>query len=396
MKIMTFNIRNDGIIPFSKWKIRLEGFVNLIKQEKPDIIGTQEMTYKAKKYLETLIKDEYIFYGKSRKRTNTTYDEYNCILVKKNIKVLNTYTYSLSETPLTPKTKFKGDPFPRIITFIETDDFYIYNTHLTAKISKNKLLQLNCITNLLKRNKPIIIMGDFNLGIKKLESFTNKNNLINTTKDIGKTYSTKKELFHLDHILISKELKYKNTMKYNYKYKNKYISDHYPIMTEIRKDNNMNKYMKIAKELANKNLITNDGGPFGACIVKDGEIIGKGSNHVLKNNDPTAHAEIMAIRDACQKLNTYDLKDCELYTSCYPCPMCLSAIIWSNIKTVYYGNTKEDAANIGFRDDFIYNYINNLTKDKQNEETLKLIKLNREETIEEFNKFKEKTDKTIY
>ena len=158
----------------------------------------------------------------------------------------------------------------------------------------------------------------------------------------------------------------------------------------------MNKYMKIAKDLAHENLITNSGGPFGACIVKDGKIIGKGSNHVLKNNDPTAHAEIMAIRDACKNINSYDLSNCELYTSCYPCPMCLSAIIWSNIKKVYYGNTKEDAANIGFRDDFIYNYINKLTKDPQNEEVLFLKAMDREETIEEFEKFKEKNDKIIY
>lgn len=154
--------------------------------------------------------------------------------------------------------------------------------------------------------------------------------------------------------------------------------------------------MKIAKDLAHENLITNSGGPFGACIVKDGKIIGKGSNHVLKNNDPTAHAEIMAIRDACKNINSYDLSNCELYTSCYPCPMCLSAIIWSNIKKVYYGNTKEDAANIGFRDDFIYNYINKLTKDPQNEEVLFLKAMDREETIEEFEKFKEKNDKIIY
>ena len=158
----------------------------------------------------------------------------------------------------------------------------------------------------------------------------------------------------------------------------------------------MNNYMKIAKELSEDNLKTNVGGPFGACIVKDGKIIGKGSNHVLANNDPTAHAEIMAIRNACKNINSYDLKDCELYTSCYPCPMCLSAIIWSNIKTVYYGNTKEDAANIGFRDDFIYSYIKNLTEKEDNGKTLELQCMDREETIKTFNKFKEKIDKTIY
>ena len=153
----------------------------------------------------------------------------------------------------------------------------------------------------------------------------------------------------------------------------------------------MNKYMKIAKELSEDNLKTNVGGPFGACVVKDGIIIGKGSNNVLSNNDPTAHAEVMAIRNACKNINSYDLSDCELYTSCYPCPMCLSAIIWSNIKKVYYGNTKEDAANIGFRDDYIYNYFKN-----NDSKVLKLECIDREETIETFTKFANKSDKIIY
>ena len=157
----------------------------------------------------------------------------------------------------------------------------------------------------------------------------------------------------------------------------------------------MNKYMKIAKELSEKNLKTSVGGPFGACVVKEGKIIGKGSNHVLKNNDPTAHAEIMAIRNACKKINSYDLSNCELYTSCYPCPMCLSAIIWSNIKKVYYGNSKEDAANIGFRDDFIYDFINKLS-DKKSNKILDLECIDSKETIKAFNKFKEKDDKIIY
>ena len=153
----------------------------------------------------------------------------------------------------------------------------------------------------------------------------------------------------------------------------------------------MNKYMAIAKNLANENLETNNGGPFGACIVKDGEIVGKGNNHVLGNNDPTAHAEIMAIRDACKNLNKYDLSGCELYTSCYPCPMCLSAIIWANIKKVYYGNTKEDATNIGFRDDFIYEFIKN-----PDDKVLNLENMDREETIKSFNEFQNKVDKIIY
>ena len=158
----------------------------------------------------------------------------------------------------------------------------------------------------------------------------------------------------------------------------------------------MNDYMKLANDLANDNLKTNAGGPFGACVVKNGKIIGKGSNNVLLNNDPTAHAEIMAIRDACKNINSYDLTDCEIYTSCYPCPMCLAAIIWSNVKKVYYGNTKEDAAEIGFRDDFIYDYIGKLSKNIQNDNILSLNPLDRKETIKAFDDFKNKEDKTIY
>ena len=153
----------------------------------------------------------------------------------------------------------------------------------------------------------------------------------------------------------------------------------------------MNEYMMEANLLARDNLKTNVGGPFGAVIVKDGKIIGRGSNHVLSNNDPTAHAEIMSIRDACKNINSYDLTGASIYTSCFPCPMCLSAIIWANIKEVYYGNTKEDAAYIGFRDDFIYDYIKNNTSNVLN---LKMI--DREETIKVFNEYSEKTDKTIY
>ena len=159
----------------------------------------------------------------------------------------------------------------------------------------------------------------------------------------------------------------------------------------------MNKYMNFADELGEQNLLTNNGGPFGAVIVKNDTIVGFGNNNVLKYNDPTAHAEIQAIRNACKNLNTYDLSDCELYTSCYPCPMCISAIIWANIKTVYYGNTKEDAAKIGFRDDFIYNYLELLAKnDKKANDTLRLIPMDRKNTIKTFNAFKNKNDKTIY
>ena len=158
----------------------------------------------------------------------------------------------------------------------------------------------------------------------------------------------------------------------------------------------MNEYMKQAKELADDNLKTNVGGPFGACVVKDGVIVGKGSNHVLKCNDPTAHAEIMAIRDACNNLNTYDLSGCEIFTNTYPCPMCLSAIIWSNVKKVYYGNTKEDADKIGFRDDYIYSYIDRLCDGIENSGVLELINIDRDETIKSFEEYEKKNDKTIY
>lgn len=157
----------------------------------------------------------------------------------------------------------------------------------------------------------------------------------------------------------------------------------------------MNQYMHLANELAKENIQTNHGGPFGAVIVKDKKIIGYSNNQVIKNNDPTAHAEVMAIRDACQKLNTYDLSGCELYTSCYPCPMCLSASIWANIKVIYYGNTKEDAESIGFRDNIIYEYFDTLQNQKENETILKLIPLDQAETKKTFAEFKNKSENKI-
>ena len=153
--------------------------------------------------------------------------------------------------------------------------------------------------------------------------------------------------------------------------------------------------MKIAIELSDNNIDSNKGGPFGACVVKDGQIVGKGTNRVLKDNDPTAHAEVTAIREACKHLNTYDLSDCELYTSSFPCPMCLSAIFWANIKKVYYAATKEDVSNIGFRDENIYIYINQVLSDELDKEIIKFESLNREEAVEILKKYKEK-EKTIY
>ena len=158
----------------------------------------------------------------------------------------------------------------------------------------------------------------------------------------------------------------------------------------------MNEYMDVAIDLSDDNFEKNYGGPFGACIVKDGKIIGKGINRVIKNCDPTAHAEIVAIRNACKNIGSHDLSGCELYTSCYPCPMCLSAIIWANIKKVYYGNTKEDAADIGFRDDFIYDYLDKLSDNKMNKKVLNLKSMNRDEAIEVFERYKKQEDKIEY
>ena len=151
-------------------------------------------------------------------------------------------------------------------------------------------------------------------------------------------------------------------------------------------------FMDEAISESAKNLETGHGGPFGAVVVKDGVIVGRGHNEVLKNNDPTCHGEIQAIRDACRSLGTYDLSGCELYTSAEPCPMCLSAIIWANIKTVYYGNSAKDAAAIGFRDDFIYDFIKRGCAD---ESTLALRQMGREEAIKIFEQYKEK-NMTIY
>lgn len=127
--------------------------------------------------------------------------------------------------------------------------------------------------------------------------------------------------------------------------------------------------------------IQNQGGPFSSIIVKDGEIIAKGSNRVTHNNDPTAHAEVVAIREACQKLNTYQLEDCILIASCEPCPMCLGAAYWARVKAVYYIASKEDAAKAGFDDSFIYKEIN-LPHEKR---SIPFIKVDIEEYNQPFN-----------
>ena len=133
------------------------------------------------------------------------------------------------------------------------------------------------------------------------------------------------------------------------------------------------------------------GGPFGTVIIKDGEIISSAHNTVVESKDPTAHAEVNAIREACEKLNTHDLSGCTLYTSAEPCPMCLSAIIWSNIKIVYYANTKKDADEIGFRDDMIYEYLKG-----NNKQLIEVRQIESEEALDVFKKFKQLEEKTMY
>ena len=133
------------------------------------------------------------------------------------------------------------------------------------------------------------------------------------------------------------------------------------------------------------------GGPFGASIVKDGKIIARAHNTVIESKDATAHAEVNAIRKASKVLNTHDLSGCVLYTSAEPCPMCLSAIIWANIKEVYYVNTRKDADAIGFRDDMIYEYLNGTNKD-----LIHVHHVENDEALEVFEDFQELEDKELY
>ena len=153
----------------------------------------------------------------------------------------------------------------------------------------------------------------------------------------------------------------------------------------------MNKYMKRANELAKYSMDNNKGGCFGSVIVKDGVIVGEGYNTVTSDNDPTRHGEINAIKNTCKNMSTFDLSGCELYTSAYPCPMCLGAIMWANIKTVYYGATEQDTGNIGFRDDFMYEWLNN-----KNEDSLRLIEMDRKECVEVQKMWLDKDDKIEY
>lgn len=156
----------------------------------------------------------------------------------------------------------------------------------------------------------------------------------------------------------------------------------------------MNKhktYMQRAIDLSVEN-VKNGGGPFGAVIVKNGEIIAEGVNRVTANNDPTAHAEVSAIRAACQKVNDFKLNGCTIYTSCEPCPMCLSAIYWAGIKDIYYGNTKKDAEAIGFGDNFIYRELSIPASQR----SVPMRPMMRTEAQQAFQDWQEKEDKVEY
>ena len=151
-------------------------------------------------------------------------------------------------------------------------------------------------------------------------------------------------------------------------------------------------FMKEAILLSQKGVQNNEGGPFGCVIVKDDKIVGRGNNRVTSSNDPTAHAEVVAIRDACKNLGTFQLEGCEIYTSCEPCPMCLGAIYWARPKIVYYANTREDAAGIGFDDSMIYS---EMITELQNRK-IPIKNLGRKQAMQIFIEWQKKEDKIKY
>ncbi|SFC43469.1 tRNA(Arg) A34 adenosine deaminase TadA [Flexibacter flexilis DSM 6793] len=151
-------------------------------------------------------------------------------------------------------------------------------------------------------------------------------------------------------------------------------------------------FMNEAVAQSLKGMLAGEGGPFGAVVVKDGQIVGRGNNRVTSSNDPTAHAEVEAIRDACRNLNTFQLDGCVLYTSCEPCPMCLGAIYWARPDKVYYANTREDAADIGFDDNMIYEELNVPMSGRR----IPFAQIGREFAMDVFRQWTEKTNKIQY
>jgi len=152
------------------------------------------------------------------------------------------------------------------------------------------------------------------------------------------------------------------------------------------------RFMREAIRISREKMRRNHGGPFGAVVVRDSRIVGRGWNAVTSSNDPTAHAEIVAIRDACRRLKTFHLGDCELYTSCEPCPMCLAAIYWARVKKVFYANTRRDAAKIQFDDDFIYAEVARPIAQRK----LVMKQFLRKEALAAFEEWQSKVDKIPY
>jgi guanine deaminase len=153
-----------------------------------------------------------------------------------------------------------------------------------------------------------------------------------------------------------------------------------------------NPFMARAIQLSIDGVQSGRGGPFGAVIVRDGKIVAEGMNQVTSTNDPTAHAEVMAIRQACERLGAFELKDCELYTSCEPCPMCLGAIYWARLARIYFANSAQDAASIGFDDSFIYSQLSQSPSLR----SIPAIQMMREEALAGFRMWAEKLDKIPY
>lgn len=154
----------------------------------------------------------------------------------------------------------------------------------------------------------------------------------------------------------------------------------------------MSDYMKAAIEEALTGVKARDGGPFGAVIVKDGQIIARGHNRVVSSHDPTAHAEVVAIRLAAEALGRFDLSDCELYTTCEPCPMCYSASHWAKIKKLYFGATRKDAADIGFDDQYLYEVLSG----KRENEQMQVLQMGREDCMEAFKIYEADEQRTAY
>jgi guanine deaminase len=155
---------------------------------------------------------------------------------------------------------------------------------------------------------------------------------------------------------------------------------------------NDNPFMARAIQLSIENVTSGAGGPFGAVIVKDGAIVAEGANRVTALNDPTAHGEVVAIRAACAKLGTFTLKDCDIYTSCEPCPMCLGAIYWAHLAHIYFGNVAADASAIGFDDSFIYRQFAQAIPGR----SIPMIPLMREQALAAFRAWQEKPNKILY